>query len=481
MATQARAQSGAALRPALEEAGSTTLLPRAGAGPRVRDQARPRAVRRGPVRRGDVGRPAGQNFRSLERPPNLAVVAPRAPATVSQGLPPPAPPRRILPVLEENPFAPLGFQVGLLRLRPGIESSIGYDDNPNRTSSGIPRRGSIVYREAADLAVQSDWAVHELTADLRGGYSFFRSAPEANRPDAAGRIGLRLDVLRDTTVTLEGRGRLETERPGSVNLTSAVIGRPIVASYGASAGVTQRFNRLGVTVQGLFDRNQYETARLTGGGTLDQRNRNYQTEGLRLGLAYEIDPGVVPFVETIVDQRIYDLEIDAGGLRRSSRGIQARAGTTFGFTRTLTGQIAGGWGQRSYDDPGLRDLRGPIIEGLLAWSVTPLTTVRLRGQTQFEETTSVGSAGAISRTASADITHALLRNLNLIGQFSFQRSVFQGIGQTDDTYRATLGADWSLTRSIVLRASYVFDRTLSSAPQQSVSSNAVLFGIRLQY
>jgi hypothetical protein len=469
------AQSSAALRGASSE---TPVRP--GAGPAVRDRARPRALRRGPPQAGLPPRVRSQNFRSLERPPNVAINAPAEPVLVPQGLPPPVDPRRRR-IVEQNPYEPLGLNLGGLRLRTGVEALIGYDDNANRTGGASRRRGSVVYRTGADLALRSDWSRHELTGDLRGSFTAYPDVSDADRPEATGRLALRIDATRDTAITTELRGRLDTERPGSVNLSSSVQGRPLVLTYGASTGVTQRFNRLAVTVQGNVDRAEYDNAQLRDGGTLDQSNRNTTAYGLRTRLAYEVTPGLIPFVEAIVDTREYDTTFDPNGFRRSSDGAQARLGSTYELTRTLTGEASAGYGIRRYDDPRLRDLKGPILEAILTWSMSPLTTLRLRANTSFDETTTAGSSGALTRLASLELTHDLLRNLRITGTASFSRSDYQGVRLTEDQIRAGVGLDYSITRNVVARASYAYERTISSSPGGGISANVVLFGLRLQY
>lgn len=480
LAATAEAQSSAALRGPTPEAGASDLATRPGAGPRVRDRARTRALRRGPPQAGVPPRLRSQNFRSLERPPNTAVVAPGEPILVPQGLPAPVDARRRR-IVEQNPYEPLGLSLGGLRLRSGIEGAIGYDDNANRTGGGTRRRGSVVYRTGADLSLRSDWSRHELTGDLRGSFTAYPDVSDADRPEGNGRLALRIDASRDTAITTELRGRLDTERPGSINLSSSVKGRPLVFTYGASTGVTQRFNRLAVTVQGNVDRAEYETAQLRDGGTLDQSNRNNTAYGLRTRLAYEVTPGLIPFVEAVVDTRQYDSTLDSGGFRRSSDGAQARLGTTYELTRTLTGEVAAGYGIRRYDDPRLRDLKGPILESILTWSISPLTTLRLRASTSFDETTTAGSSGALTRLVGLELTHDLLRNLRVTGTGTISRSDYQGVRLTEDQIRAGVGLDYSITRNIVARASYAYERTISSNPGSGITANVVLFGLRLQY
>jgi hypothetical protein len=424
-------------------------------------------------------RPSQQNFRSLERPANRAVIAPGPDEIVHQGLPPLLPPRRARSNDPIDPYSPLGLRLGTLVLLPSVDVQTGYDSNPERRSG--QKKGSAFARTDVGFTARSDWSTHELTTEVKGGYSRYFSVPDASRPDGNARIGLRLDYTKDTAFDFELRGRLDTQTPGTANLTGRAEGRPLTYQYGGSAGVTQRFNRLALSLRGSVDRSTFDDASLGNGLKLSQQDRNFTQYSLRTRAGYEVTPGIIPFAEVLLDTRQYDQRVDSTGFQRESKGLQARIGSSFEITRTLTGEIAGGYGLRRYEDQRLRDIRGPVVEGALAWSVSPLTTVRLRGTTEFEETTQVGSSGSVTRRISAELSHAFLRNLVFTAGAGFGRADFNGINRKDDTLRANLGIDYSLNRNIVLRASYQHERTTSTAPGNNVSSNVWLFGTKLQF
>ena len=235
----------------------------------------------------------------------------RAPPPTVSNLPPalpPAPEPRKRKRPEEDPYAPLGLRLGNVILRPAITGSVGYDNNPERISGAS--KGSLFTRTEGELGIQSDWNVHELTGMLRGGYSRYYRNDSASRPDAEGNMSLRLDATRDTRILLESRLRLDTQRPGSPDLTSAVQGRPITWNYGAAAGVTHDFNRLQVTLRGSVDRQDYEDASLGNGRILSQADRNQTQYGLRLRAAYEVTPGFKPFVQGEIDTRQFDQKVE---------------------------------------------------------------------------------------------------------------------------------------------------------------------------
>jgi hypothetical protein len=337
-----------------------------------------------------------------------------------------------------------------------------------------------VFRTDGEVRLQSDWSAHALTGAMRGSYSEYPNVKGANRPEGEGKLGLRLDVSRDTQVDVEGRFQLDTQRPGSPDLNAAVTERPLVTTTGAALGVTQRFNRLLVGLRGTVDRTVYEDAHLTNGKILDQSDRDSNQYGLRLRVGYELTPGVIPFVDVLADHREYDQRIDNSGFRRSSEGVGVRAGSTFEITRTLTGEASAGLQQRSYEDPRLRDLRGPLVDAALIWSATPLTTVRLRAQSSIDETTLANSNGTLTQSARLEVQHDLRRNLSLTGVAGVTVSDYQGVALKDETFTVGARLDYKLTRSVVLRASFTHERLKSTDHSSDYSANTYLVGLRFQ-
>jgi hypothetical protein len=386
--------------------------------------------------------------------------------------------RRPPPRVETDPYAPLGINMGSMRVLPFVEASAGYDSNAGL--SGTTPRGSSLSRIDAGFTAFSLWSRHRFTADVRGGYAKYFSDANASRPDGSARLSLQLDVTRDTNIDLELRGTLTTQRPGSPELNAAVIGRPIIASYGATAGVRHRIGRLEAGVSVLVDRTAYEDGKLSNGNNVRLSRDNFTATGLRGRLGYEITPGIRPFAEVTVDTRRRDEPVDGSGFARNSTGVTARLGSTFEVSRILTGEISGGYAQRTYADARLPSLAGPVLDASLVWTATPLTTVTFRAQTLLNETNLAGAAGSISRIGSVQIDHALLRNLNLGATALWQNNKYQGISLTENILSGTFRADYSLTRSVVIRGSYTHTRLQSSTAGADYTANVFLLGLRLQ-
>jgi hypothetical protein len=392
--------------------------------------------------------------------------------------PQPDPPKRRKTF--DDPYAPTGIALGGLRLFPTLDLESGYDSNPNRSPGSGAGRGSFLIKPTAEVTAKSEWSRHAFEGSLRGSYSAFTSAHEADRPELEAKTSLRLDLNRSTTLTHELRLKLDTVQPESSTLGIATRERPLSAAYGTTLGIEHRINRLSLGLRGSVDRTSYEDATRTNGTILKLDDRNFNQYGIALRAGYELTPGIRPFIEARTDTRRYDRTVDYAGYERSSLGIGGRVGTTFEMTRTLTGEVSAGYETRRYDDGRLGNLRGFVGDAALIWSASPLTTVTLRGASSIEESVTAGSAGVQQRRLSLQLDHAFLRNLTFSALGAVTNRDSSGISLNETGYQGTLRLEYKFNRSLALRGSFTHERLKSSTPGADYTANVVLVGLRLQ-
>ncbi len=380
--------------------------------------------------------------------------------------------------IEDKAYDPVGIEFGSLRLTPYVTQSFGYDSNPDQTHFGI--KPSAFSRTEGGLGAVSQWSSNELRADLRGGYNDYFRDPQANRPDAIGTIDLRVDANRDTVIDAEQRFNIDTQRPSSPEVSVNTVDRPLIATFGETLGATESFGRTSVGVHGSFDRTAYDNAVLSDGTIEDLAKQNFSDYGLRLRAAYEMTPAVRPFVDVLVDRRIHDATVDLGGFARDSNGIVGQVGSSFEFNRLFAGELSAGYGDRTFQDRRLKDINGPVLNGAVSYSVTPLTLVSLRAATNFDETTVLGASGAEARSATLEVAHQLLRNLTVTGAVSYLNTQYVGAPITENTLAETLKAEYHLSRSLVATATYNHQRLSSTALGSSFSQDVFLVGLRVQ-
>jgi hypothetical protein len=378
---------------------------------------------------------------------------------------------------EEDPYAQLGMRTGAFLVLPAVEVTGGYDTNPARTSAG---RGSTLLTVSPELIARSDWQRHEVTATLRGSYTTYGQTPELDRPAFDGKMTGRLDVTRDTSLIGEGTFIVGTDNPGSPNVQAGLTRFPIYTTLGGTFGLTQRFNRVEVTAKGTVERTEYQQSEFTDGTTASNHDRDYKRYAGTLRTSYDLMPGLKPFVEVSADTREHDLQLDRAGVQRDSTGWIAKAGSTFEFSRKLTGEIALGWIERKYADPSLQELNGFLFDASLIYSMSALTKVKLTATTTAGETTVAGTAGILTRNAGIEVEHAFRRWLVGALKFNYGLDDYVGSLRKDDRYAISGTLTYKLNRMAAIKGEVRQEWLRSSTPGADYMASVFLLGLRLQ-
>lgn len=403
-------------------------------------------------------------------PPDAVPIAPAPAPAISLRRP---------PRTDDDPFAPLGVRTGSFLLRPAVDVTGGYDNNPPRVPNS---HGSPVMTVAPELIVRSDWSRHALDADLRGSYVryFDEFSPALSRPSVDSKVNGRVDISTRTRADLEGRFLLSTDNPGSPNIQVGLAKLPIYTTTGGSAGLTQRFNRFEVTAKGSVDRTVYQDSTLLDGTTASNADRDYIQYGGTLRGSYEITPGVKPFVELGGDTRVHDLQLDRSGLQRDSMMLTGKAGTTFEFTRILTGEISMGYLDRSYKDPTLPELRGLLADASLVWVATPLTIATFTAKTSTGEIIVPGIAGTFKHDYGLQIDHAFRRWLIGTVKLGYGTDDYVGSERFDRRYFMSGALTYKASRTLQVKGELRQDWLKSTVDGVDYTATAVLGGLRFQ-
>jgi hypothetical protein len=399
------------------------------------------------------------------------------------------PPRKLLKI-DDDPFGAVGDYAGSFLIKSAVELSGGNDSNPGRTAVA---KGSPFYVVAPEFLAVSDWERHALVADLRGSFTGYGntfpppgdgtigSAPtNLDRPDFTGHIDGRLDVSRDTRLTTQLRLRVATDNPGSPNIQAGLAKYPVYSTLGGTFGADQTFNRLQLSAGGTIDRTVYTDSKLTDGTSTTNDDRNFNQYGGIGRVSYDLLPGVKPFGEIEGDSRVHDVQFDRSGYRRDSAGGYGKLGTSFEFSRLLTGEISAGYAVRDYVDPRLNRLQGLLVASSLIWTATPLTTARYLSTTSIDETVVPGVSGVLTHTYTLELDHDFRRWLTAIGKFTYGTYQYQGDSRFDRTYTVAGDLIYKMTRNFWIKATLRRDVLNSNIAGASSASTVMMLGVRLQ-
>ncbi len=422
----------------------------------------------------------------LVPPSAKAAKPPVAPAIAGTVIGQPA--RKRLPI-DPDPYAPTGIRVGSFLVKGAVEIMGGYSDNPARL---LQPKGSSLYQIAPELLAASNWSRHSVVVDLRGSFTGYEKtfpsaisqvspSPEnVDRAEFNGKIAARIDVTRDTRINTEARMRVGSDNPGSPNNTAGMKEFPLFTTTGGTVGFEQDFNRLQLKMDALVDRTVYQDSKLTDGTTTPNKDRNFNQYGGVGRVSYELLPGLRPFAEIQGDVRIHDQSPDRFGYLRDSSGGYIKAGTTFEFTRMLTGEASIGYLARKYDDPNLEVLKGLLTSASLVWTATPLTTARFTTTTSIDETTVPGVPGVLTRLYTVQVDHDFRRWLTAVGKFTYGTQDYQENFRSDKIYSIEANLIYKMSREVWIKGQVRRDILNSNVDGASTAATVVMLGVRLQ-
>jgi hypothetical protein len=437
--------------------------------------------------------PAAPVASPYQKPPPALTSAPTDPTSGANGAyaqaPGSVPPVELGPVRPpkkrkahtepDDPYAPLGVEAGSFTLFPAIEFIGGYDTNPGRTPDG---KGAALYTVAPELQAQSNWSRHEFKADLRGSYTGYSpdQTPTLSRPYFNGKLDGRIDVTHDTRIVLGARDLISTDNPGSPNLQAGIAKLPVFTTFGGNAGLAHDFNRLELEAKGDIERTVYQNSTLTDGTTASNEDRQYNQYTGTLRGSYELSPGIKPFAEFDYDTRVHDLQTDFSGYQRDSRAVTGKGGSTFEISKLLTGEIALGYTQRTYQDPRLQDISGLIGDASLIWTPTALTTVKFSGSSATGESTQPGVSGVLYRDVGLQVDHAFRRWLIGTVKVGFGTDDYVGEDRLDKRYTAGLGLTYKLNPNAQIKGEVQQEWLRSNITGNNYNATVFLLGLRLQ-
>ena len=380
----------------------------------------------------------------------------------------------------DDPYAPLGVRAGAFDLYPAVELIGGYNTNPGHEPGG---QAAWFYTVAPELRVQSNWSRHEFKADLRGSYIGYSpdETPTLSRPYFNGKVDGRVDITHDTRVDLGSRILLSTDNPGSPNLQAGLAKLPIYVVGGGTVGLGQRFNRFDVAIKGDVSRTIYQESTLTDGSTASNDDRNFDQYAGTLRGAYELSPGLMPFIE---DRRRYARARSQCRFFRLSAQFERADSPGRGEIRALASLHRR---RRRSDIPngstrtrGSRTSTGLIANASLLWTATALTNVKLTASSSVGESTIAGVSGVLYRDIGVQVDHAFRRWLIGSLKLGYGNDNYVGLDRIDNRYSAGLGLTYKLNRSVQVKGEFRQDWLRSNVAGDDYTASVFTLGLRLQ-
>ncbi len=385
--------------------------------------------------------------------------------------------RRIAQLFHLEPYEARGVRIGSFVLFP--EAQLGGIATDNIFRDGT-RRGDGALEVGAGARLVSDWRAHAVELRASGLTSFYGAYPSEDdlsyTLEARGRLDLTKRTNIETLVSHQG----DKDKRGLRDSPGAAAARGDVETDRIAAAFNHRFNRLALQLRGSITDIDFAPVAGIGGGIISNAERSTTQREVAVRASWALTGTTEIFAEAAANDREFEVA-PADGILRSSTGERYRLGVAFGpASNTLRGEISAGWGRQLPRDGRLGDIDGLIVDASLAWRASALTTFLLTLRSDFIDTTTSGSAGALSRLAGLEVRHAFRRHLVGTAAIKYTLNPYDGVAIDERDLTAELGLDYYVGRYAILYARYQHTDFESTAPGSDYSVDIVRAGVRVR-
>ena len=372
-----------------------------------------------------------------------------------------------------------GIPMGGFRLFPTLDLAASYDDNVFR----LPFATSDYYfEEAPSLRLQSQWGRHFF--EVYGGVDNFNYAKFSRLNLMDWNVGSdgRLDISRAAIFSAAGSYGEYHENLNSPNTVGfqASPNRYYKGHFEASGAYQP--NRLGIGLGASYDRYDWQSTPILGGGTLFNTDRNESEYQGYAKLNYDFSPGYSAFLKGLFDDRHFDHFFDRSGLHRSSTGYRVNAGLDMQLSHLVAGEVFLGYLVQNY----AKNVPIPLksISGLdyginLDWFATPLLTLHLTGARQISDVTLAGISASDDKFIKLSADYEFRRNVIIQGYVSYTDSHYVGSTRSDNWTGAGVTARYLMNRYISADLNYNFNDRSSNFAGFNFTDNTVSLGLTL--
>lgn len=379
------------------------------------------------------------------------------------------------PVTQElDPFAPTGIRLGTFDLNISLEQAIGYSSNVSEQAGGD---GGAFSETSVSASITSNWSRHQWQTNINGAYRRPFDEEEIDQPQLTIDTALRLDLIDGYTVTTNGFYNISTQGFTSSTLAPGAVDNPIAENWGGGIELQRTDRKLQVTLRGDIDRDEFESSDLGGGIIQDESDQNNTEYRATARLGYEISPALTPFIQGAYAIRDFDEESDRNGNNRDSDIFELRGGVEIDLGEKLTGEIAVGYVNESFDDPALENLNAFTLNGQLNWSPERDTQIRATLGTTTNNSITANENGSIIYNGRIDAIR------QITDRFSVNAFADAQIETNDDnntTLQVGVGSEYWVNRYMAITSQIEHQSFETDAPNSSFDATSGQIGVRLQ-
>jgi hypothetical protein len=365
-------------------------------------------------------------------------------------------------------YASAGVPMGGMTVLPRITIGEVYDTNIFAQSSHA--KSDLITQVQPEVRVVSNWSRNDLEAFAHASLNGFAAHRRENTTDYAAGAKGRYDVVGLSYIFAEGGYGLYTipRTSGSSPLGAAHPEQYYQAA--AAAGAVEELNRVRFTERADISSYRYlNVASATGQGSCPEPmgavicsyGENHKTYTASGKAEYAISPAIALFVAGAANTRQYDYAPALVGIDRDSNGWELTGGGSFDIRHLARGEIQLGYLDQTYRNhqpaggpSNFPSVKGLAVHGKVDWFPTERTTVSFNADRAIQDWTIPLSSGTLATTGGVRIDYELLRNVILSANGGYNQFQYQGVGRTDDIWKAGAAVNYLLNRGVGVGVSY---------------------------
>jgi hypothetical protein len=368
-------------------------------------------------------------------------------------------------------YNPVGWRVDDFVIRPAVDESFGYDQNPLGLNGG---KSSVVVDSAASVNANSDWSRNSLGASFSINDLEYLNLPIANQRTDTAFVGGRLDIGRDS-IDLSA-GHIDSDLGPTDVFTEGLVAPVPYESNDIRAAYNWLLNRLTLTPNVDFNTYRFGTAQ---GSIAPVNDTSLDKDQIAGGVTgnYEVSPGrsiVVVWQETQADF----LHRAPGSINPNYLDSLILAGLDYDTLALFRYDFLVGYERRSFGTSSISTLSVPVVEASVTYLPTRLSTIQLSAVRHLSDAGYNVAENLAYTEGVLRLDHALRRNILLNARVDAALTDASGNSLSHFQLTTGFGATWLLSRRIRVSGDYTFSHGSSSGNNdgQNINPNFVIFG-----
>lgn len=373
-------------------------------------------------------------------------------------------------------------RLGSWKLYPQLEITEIYDDNVY--ASPADKQDDFITNIKPRARLISDWNVHSIQLEVGANLGFYNRFNEEDYQDYFAINQNRFEIIHRTYLTTDLIYRHEhasRTSPENVDAASEPLEYDILSGR---FGIERSLGKLGLRIDVGIEDLSYEDSTSATGAVINNSDRDRVVSDFGARLRYQPVPDTEAYISLRLNNTSYDDSTRNGGPDRDNSGFDVTLGLSKAVSDVWVIDAYLGYSPSYYAAPSLSDITGGdalVMGASLLWNPTPLTSVIGNLDRRTYQTTQADATALVQTSASLKIEHKLIRSLLLDAGIGYHYGDYTGSTRQDDTYIATLGAEYFLTKLLSLRLGYSHRERVSTIDAGEYDKNSLLLQLRVNY